>query len=351
MGFLDALTVGAPIAAKVVGDYEHAQAQGADKKSQQIIQALQIKRQQQEDALKQAIADRQAKSAGISDALNTYKLQHPTIDPNSQEAIDRRTQSNIQETHEKIDYHRTHGYHAPQQNYQFMQSVDPATGQAVYAKGNRVTGDLVPTTVPGKPGGGGGGAQGAQVPVADMEQRYQEIAGHAHDLGAGKWNITRGMQSREGLDYGVTRENAQGKPSLTHMGTSALLRGFDLGGEDYGKYQALMNSTRALGDDVAKVFKGRQNEESVIREVALSELTPDDYNNPDVVEQKLSRLRHIIALAKVNNPAQAGLSNHPAPSGGGHTVSDADLWEQYVNQGLSAEQATAKVQARNAGGQ
>ena len=159
----------------------------------------------------------------------------------------------------------------------------------------------------------GGAASGAQVPVADMQARYDEIKQHASDLAQGIWRHTRDMQIREGLEYGITRDAAAGTPTLHSLASHADVRGFgDLTGTtaaDYARYQAMMNSQRALGDDVTKVFKGRQNEEAVLREVALAQITPDDYQNPASVKQKLERMQHLIDLAALNNPAQ-----HPGPA-------------------------------------
>jgi hypothetical protein len=221
-------------------------------------------------------------------------------------------------------------YVAPQHDQiQLMPGVTPPgpngePGTPTVFRINKNGGPAVPVDGIAPKGGAGGSSQGAQVPVADMQERYDEIAKHAADLAAGKWKITPAMQMREGLTFGIARANAAGEhpPVSQQVGASAMDL-LHLGqGPDYQRYQALMNSTRALGDDVAKVFKGRQNEQAVYREVALAQLTPDDFNNPKVVSQKLSRLRNVINLAKISNPAQAGLiagaggTTPAAPSGG-----------------------------------
>lgn len=118
MGLLDFISTAAPIAANAVGNYEHAQAQGTQQKNQAIVQALQIKRQQEEDALKRAIADRQATSASVEDALRKtqmQKLQYDLDHPKPQ-AIDPLSPAGIQAKQGLIDYERTHGYHAPSYN-------------------------------------------------------------------------------------------------------------------------------------------------------------------------------------------------------------------------------------------
>jgi hypothetical protein len=209
----------------------------------------------------------------------------------------------------------------PEASNVYLPSVDPTTGRTVYT--------VVPNRGPVKPentgvvkpetGSGSGGAGGSQVPVQDMEERYNEIEGHAKDLAAGRWKIDPAMQTREGLTYGIARDNAHGNAPVGKQIGATVMDVVGAGkGKDFSRYQALMNSTRAMGDDVAKVFKGRQNEEAVLREVALAQLTPDDYNNPQVVEQKLSRLRHVIDLARATMPAAGAapsapsIGNHPA---------------------------------------
>lgn len=312
-GLLSFLSPALTTATQAAGTYQGAQAHAQQQQQQQIIQAVQLKRQQQDEALKQALG-----LANIGHlAAETHKLNEP--DKPHYSPV---TAANASGENEVYRFNALTGQMektgvsgkapAPPKDPTPHFSVTPITsadGTVHLARVNSLTGEVIDTGQLGKqPGtGSGGGAQGAQVPVADMKQRFQEIKQHATALGAGTWKITPGMQSREGLEYGVARENASGHPSVTHTVAKGVMGSLGVGGDDYPTYQSLMNSTRALGDDVAKVFKGRQNEESVLREVTLSELTPDDYNNPQVVQQKLDRLQHVINLAELNNPSQAGI--------------------------------------------
>lgn len=182
-------------------------------------------------------------------------------------------------------------------------------------------------TVFPKPASAGAG-MGSQAPVGDMEARLAEIEGHANDLAAGKWHPTRAMQAREGMEYGIANSSAGGHGvPLAQAGAIAGMNLFGLAdGPDYQRFQALMNSTRSFGDDAAKVFKGRQNEDSVKREIALSQITPDDYQNPKAIAQKLQRMREVVALAKQTMPskrAEPTGATGPAPttrSAGGKTI-------------------------------
>lgn len=165
-------------------------------------------------------------------------------------------------------------------------------------------------------GGAGGGkaatlGQGALTPLDDMLTRIDEIEGHAKDLAEGKWKMTQGMQTREGSEFGITHGLIAGDLPWKQMATKAVNATVSTpySATDYNRYQALMNSTRALGDDIAKVFKGRQNEEAVKREIALAMLTPSDYANPAVVKQKIDRLHHAAKLAALGSPLQAAAAN------------------------------------------
>lgn len=230
-------------------------------------------------------------TAGMRDAVMG------NIDPNSSEAI----RGHVQEALALAGA-------VPQ----IVQGTNPDGSPAVF-RVPKVAGPAVP--VEGILPKSASGAGGSQAPISDMRDRYQEIEGHAKDLAAGKWNISPAMQMREGLTYGIARENAAGKAPLTKQLAATFMDKVGAGtGGDFARYQALMNSTRALGDDAAKIFKGRQNEEAVLREVALAQLTPDDYRNPTVVNQKLSRLRHIITLAEQTSPEQMVPQSGSAPS-------------------------------------
>lgn len=311
-------------ATNAVGANENAQATAAKSNMAAALQRAQLQRQDQQDLLQQAIQAREEQSQAYKDQL----VQSQIKDTNSQaeqrayEVAHPKPQAYVPTTREEaIALAGGEANARAQAEARYRQSTpdsiqyttDPTTGENVVTFVNPRTHQITQSTVAKAKTGVGGGSAGAQVPVADMEQRYQEIAGHAQDLAAGKWKMTSGMQTREGLNYANAVGNAAGHPDITHQLLAGTLNTIGAGGDDYTKYQALLNSTRALGDDVAKVFKGRQNEQSVLREVALSELTPDDYNNPQVVNQKLSRLQHIIALAKLNNPGQEGLESPRAP--------------------------------------
>lgn len=348
-GFLAGLLSPAlTVATQAAGAYEGAEANAATSKQNAVMQAIALQRQQHEQELKDALTRAQTGLAGartdrINNPLPEFDLKD-AVDANGKPIIARFDKHTgvatptglagkpfdpvmgspewIRAQQERAKADNIFGYHAPvQDHFTFPVAMGP-DGKPTVFRANTRTGELASTGTPAKPTGtgGGGGGQGSQTSVDDMEQRYNEIASHANALASGAWQITPSMQAREGLTYGIARDNAAGK---TPWRKQIEASGMDLlgmgSGPDFSRYQALMNSTRALGDDVAKVFKGRQNEEAVLREVALAQLTPDDYKNTAVVQQKLSRLRNVIDLARHVYGAQAsGGAPSTAPTGTSH---------------------------------
>lgn len=313
MGLLSGLI---STATNAVGANENAQAQAAKSNMAAALQRAQLERQDQQDQIAQAVQSREAQSQALKDQLTGAQIK----DTNAQ--LDQRAYANAHPKAEaptpgtpewrrmKIDEARIgaqYGYHPDS----FTPTVitDPNTHEQHIGSFNTHTGVPKDTGILGKQptGAAGGGASGAQVPVADMEARYAEIAKSAGDLAAGKIKITPGMQTREGLNYANDLSTAGGHPSAGNILAAGAFNTLGIGGKGYQDYEQLMTSTRALGDDVAKVFKGRQNEQSVLREIALSRITPQDAENPQNVQRKLNRLQHVIALAKLNNPGQEGL--------------------------------------------
>ncbi len=168
----------------------------------------------------------------------------------------------------------------------------------------------------------GGAPSGSQTSLDDMEQRLAEVKAHAVDIKNGTFTFGRADQTREGLTYGIARHNAAGDLGWQQPTTASAMDFFGLGkGKDSKRFADLMNSQRALGDDAAKVFKGRQNEESVLREIAMNQIAPDDIGNNTLIDQKLSRLANIIKLERISNPQQVqaqqgGVPASPASGGG-----------------------------------
>lgn len=309
-----------------------ALSQGQDRQNQATVQSklqeAQIVKQQQQEQIQAAIRERQANSDLLKDRLTqsqindtdqqvqqrAYDVAHPKAQApvlGTPEYL--QAEGQLADMRAKTEAKYRKPDQGPADSIQY--TTDPTTGENVVTFVNPRTHQITQSAIAKAKSGAGASSAGAQVPVADMEQRYGELAGAAKSLASGKLKITPGMQTREGLNYANDLGTAGGHPSTANILLSGAFNGLGVGGKGYDDYEQLMTSTRALGDDVAKVFKGRQNEQSVLREIALSRLTPNDAGNPKNVEIKLSRLRHVIALAKLNNPGQSGLegpATHPS---------------------------------------
>ena len=217
-----------------------------------------------------------------------------------------------------------------------LQSGTDEHGNPRFLRYDEATNSMIPVQggAPKQAIGGGGGGAGAKAPLDDMLDRYEELQAHADDISSGKFKPTRAMQTKEGADYAIAIGNAKGQAApFKAMGVStaqsmlpSALGGVDTQSADYRRFQNLMNSTRAMGDDVAKVFKGRQNEDAVLREVALGQITPDDFGNPQQIKQKMDRIKNVVKLAALTDPQQASAADperlfkitgyRPAPSAG-----------------------------------
>jgi hypothetical protein len=162
-----------------------------------------------------------------------------------------------------------------------------------------------------KAGGAGGNkpAQGTQAPLQDMIDRYNELEQHAKDVANGTFQFTPLAGVREGLKTGaaVDQTTGHGLSGAAQQLVGSVMDKLRLGeGTDIqNRYDKMAFATRALGDDAAKVFKGRQGFENIQLETAQSKFDPSDIGQPDRVEQKLSRLRNIIKLGATVAPEQA----------------------------------------------
>jgi hypothetical protein len=201
-------------------------------------------------------------------------------------------------------------YSAPQKDvapkYQILK--DDATGKYSRVRVDGPEGPLSETFTRAGQAGGTGSGQGSQAPLDDMMQRYAEIEQHGKDLGDKKFKFTNTNTTREALQFGQSYAQAEGKPAISaQLGQSAMdMFGLAKGtSPEQQKYAALMASTRAFGDDAAKVFKGRQGFQNISLEVAQATLRPEDYGNPAIIAQKLNRMRHVVKLAALVAPGQA----------------------------------------------
>lgn len=203
--------------------------------------------------------------------------------------------------------------------------------------------------------GGGGSAQGAQAPLDDMIAQYDRIAGHAKDIAAGTFKFSNTNATRSALGFGQAYAQAEGKPAIGAQVGQQVMDLFGMapsGSPDQQRYEQLMTATRAMGDDAAKVFKGRQGFQNIALEIAQSTLQPSDIGHPERVNQKLSRLRHIIKLAAIVSPPQAAATDPQnaqrfgfpiAKRGIGPTATSAPSQAQQLWDAAVAKYGQAKV--------
>lgn len=149
-GLLDFLSPALNAAAATTTAYGEGQDAIARARQAQVIQAIQLRQQQQKDALTAALQRAQLGNLQSETSLRQYQMDHPKpqpIDPLSPQGIAARTQMQ----HDQIDYSTQHGYHAPQHDtFQFVQGTD-AQGNPIVLSGNTHTGALVPTGQHGRP--------------------------------------------------------------------------------------------------------------------------------------------------------------------------------------------------------
>lgn len=208
-------------------------------------------------------------------------------------------------------------------------TVNP-DGTRTYGIPSRQEPKIIETTT-GAPDRNAAG-QGPQVPVEDMQRLYDKVEKFSQLYKQNPGIVNRASQQREGLDYGIARSSSEGK---TAIGKSLLAGASDYAskigiptantdtttaaGKQYQAYKEYMTNHRALGDDIAKVFRGRQNEQAVTREIAMAMFQPGD--TPQQIDDKLARMRNVIALAErtQTQPKDQGAHSPTATSGGGGT--------------------------------
>lgn len=204
------------VATNAMATHEGAEANAAATK-------IAFARQQQQDEIQRVLRERQEQSAGLRDQLvqaqigdtqeqaldRQYTREHPKpvpIDPYSPEGLAARQQLE----HDKIDYDRTHGYHAPIQG-----SYDPVQmtqdGQPITGVIDHHTGKVVPSGFGGKPTATGRNAGGTSKQKQDIaandayiksiEDAEQELAAHggAVGLGRGIWDKADQFIDPEGV--------------------------------------------------------------------------------------------------------------------------------------------------------
>lgn len=216
----------------------------------------------------------------------------------------------------------------PQDHFTTVQSVDES-GKPVWAIVNTRTGQIQQTSTAAKPTGQGG-AQG-EMNHARIAAAGAQIAHADDDMTAFEDQVMAGKAALSGTTLELAR-----KAMSADFGSAMA-------------YQILVKKNSA----VAKYVRSA-------KEAATAErmITPRGGSNTLMQAEQALMSAGAGGDSTLINQARAyrqtlrhALSNGAEQTPVGGAVSDADLWEQYVNQGFTSAQATAKVQARHRGGQ
>ncbi len=274
-----------------------------DKRAQQAQSAASAL-QAQKDAAKAA----EAKDAGISKARATYTMLQ-TFDPKvlqnfgGDKLIKQPFDPEQADNYDKalalagqLKVQRE-AYHAPPMMWEETSSVGPH-GRVMLM--DRSTGQRMeaPEGTPKQPGGAGTG-QGALTSLPDLLRTHDAMSKDENDP---QFEMTRAAQATEGGNYGVQHAFVKGtSPGVGNLVAAAA--GQVMGGASDRQVNYLKNA-RSWGEDVSQAWKGRTNEERVLRDVATGSIDPSTTNNPVVKASLQTRRENAIAMTALANPVQ-----------------------------------------------
>lgn len=221
-------------------------------------------------------------------------------------------------------------YHPPPAEWENSGAVDKATGEPIYI--NKAT--LERRTLSGampKPAGGGGSGQGAQTSLPDLLRTHLAMSASPVESDP-SFSITYPQEVREGSNYGLQQQRVKGQPPSVGQ---ALLGGtMNLFTHADPNVVSYMQNGRAWGEDASNAWKGRTNEERVIRDINTGTLNSSNQDIPQVKQQLQQRRQNVIAMTAIANPKQ-----FDALDPKGHA-----LIQSYID-GLTPDQVRAAQQA------
>ena len=148
-------------------------------------------------------------------------------------------------------------------------------------------------------GKAGGVSAGALTSLPDLLRTHVAMSVNENDP---KFALTPRGEMTEGAQYGVKHAEVKGQaPSFGSlaMGTVGKLMGGVSNPE-----QAYLQNSRAFGEDAANAWRGRTNEERVLRDITTGSLTSQNITNPTARSQVQERRQNVIAMTAIANPAQ-----------------------------------------------
>lgn len=166
------------------------------------------------------------------------------------------------------------------------------------------TGTLGPPLANAKTTGAGGGGQGAQTSVADLIAKDKAMTQLEPGLIASK-SLTPFKEAESATAQGASYQGAHGATSpLAGIGQFlGQQAGTNLGATDPNAQRYIELGTN-FGDEASNAFKGRMNEASAARKIALSRIQAQNAANPGVVTDTQEKRRNIIGMAILSHPEQ-----------------------------------------------
>lgn len=325
------------VASGAAAAYDTGKARSAQADQEGILQRYGIQHQQQQDQIQQVVRDRQAQmdavkqklmeaqtsNEGVKTQLDQYKLTHPEIDPLSPEGVTARTGLE----HDKIDYDRTHGYHAPPPPA--FESVPGATpdGKPANIPFNKRTGTYNPgASVGGRPPAAGGA--GNDINKARLSAAGQQIANADDEMTKFEDDVRGKRAQLDALSLELARTAmANGTGSAVAM--SALAR------HNPRLAAYVRSASEAATAERMITPRGGSNAMMQAEKILMQAGAGGNDQLIDQARAYRKTLRHAMPVDQ-----QEGTEDP-------NQISNADYWEQLVNGGMSEADATKKVQARS----
>lgn len=227
MGLLDFLSPALTTATQAAGAYQGAHAQSAKDQQQAVIQKLILQRQQHEQEIKDALTRAQTGEVnarvgdigsqqalrGVQSQEGQYKLDHPTLDPNSPDVLGRKQQLSIEENQQKIKDEKQYGYHPPVfGSYEKVDSTD-ADGNPIVSVLDKHTGSVTPTSTKGKPLPVKSGGAAADRTQAQLETASGQATLADQGMSAYEEKVLAGKASLNPLSMQLARSALSGSTS------------------------------------------------------------------------------------------------------------------------------------------
>lgn len=150
----------------------------------------------------------------------------------------------------------------------------------------------------------GAGGNGAQTSVSDLIAKDKAMSALEPGLVASK-SLTAMKEGEAAAGQGAAFQSAHGATSPYQA--ASVFVGQRLGqalGENDPTAQRYIELGTNFGDEASNAFKGRTNEASAARKIALSRIQAQNASNPGVLGDTQEKRRNIIGMAILSHPEQ-----------------------------------------------